>query len=507
MTDDRVERRLAAILSSDVVGYSRMMEADETGTLRRLEAHRRDLIDPTIAAHAGRIVKLMGDGALVEFASAVDAVRCAVEVQLATLTCNANVPTEQKLEFRIGINLGDIIVRGEDIYGDGVNVAARLEGLAEPGGICISRSVRDQVRDKLDCRFEDLGDVEIKNIARPVRVFRVLLRDNPALKAPAQSKSTVTAASEGPSIVVLPFNNISGDPEQEYFSDGISEDIITDLSKVPGLLVIARNSAFAFKGKAINVADVCKQFRVKYALEGSVRKAGQRVRITAQLIDGASGGHLWAERYDRLLTDIFDLQDELTREIVSALKLKLGKADPARLSNAGTRSVEAHDCYLRGRECFHATNYQREGANQAAIWFRRAIELDPGYVGGYGGLTQVYLLEHQNHWGADPKEALKSARRFADEALARDQNDAFIHYVGALVAMFEKDFERWQKETDAALALNPSFALALNSRGVFFFADGEPLKAVPFIEKAIRADPAFRQFYLHFLGMAYLLGG
>lgn len=304
---------------------------------------------------------------------------------------------------------------------------------------------------------------------------------------------------------MLPFNNMNGDPEQEYCADGISEDIIADLSKIPGLLVIGRNSSFALKCKAIDVANICKQFRVKCALEGSVRKAGQRVRITAQMIDGANVGHLWAERYDRQLTDIFDLQDEVTRQIVAALKINLGKADQAKLSGVVTRNVEAHDCFLRGREHFHATKMNKESVTQAAVWFRRAIELDPGYAGGYGGLALAYVFEHQNPWDIDSKEALRGARHFADEALARDQNDPFLHFVCALTALFEKDFERWRKETDAALALNPNFAEALNLRGTFHFGDGEPLKAIPFIEQAIRADPAFRHHYVHFLGMAYYL--
>ncbi|MEE9210059.1 MAG: adenylate/guanylate cyclase domain-containing protein, partial [Kiloniellales bacterium] len=342
-----MERRLAAILAADVVGYSRLMGEDEAGTLARLQAHREALIDPKIAEHHGRLVKLMGDGALVEFASVVDAVECAVEIQRAMAGRQEGVPQDKRIEFRIGINIGDVIVEGEDIYGDGVNVAARLEGLAEPGGICISRAARDQIRDKLDFELEDLGEHEVKNIARPIRVFRVrteadagaavgstrpsgrkfgrwpvaaalviaaaagaaLWQFQPRAPAPTPEAVRQQAAAvrvpDRPSIAVLPFTNMSGDPEQEYFSDGITEDIITDLSKVSGLFVVARHSSFTYKGKAVRVQDVGRDLGVRHVLEGSVRKAGGRVRITAQLIDAASGDHVWAERYDRDLTDVF----------------------------------------------------------------------------------------------------------------------------------------------------------------------------------------------------------
>jgi adenylate cyclase len=504
MAELRENRRLAAILAADIVGYSRLMAANEGGTLARLKALRRDFFDGTLTSFGGRIVKTTGDGFLVEFASVVDAVRCAIAVQQGMTEREGDRSDAERMQFRIGINLGDVIAEGDDIYGDGVNVAARLEALAQPGGICLSRAARDQVRDKFDHEVRDLGELEVKNIPRPVRVFEVVLDRASGSGAKGAAKD---AAAEGPSIVVLPFTNMSGDPEQEYFSDGISEDIITDLSKIPGLLVIARNSSFAFKGKAINVSEICKQFRVKYALEGSVRKADQRVRITAQLIEGASGGHLWAERYDRQLTDIFDVQDEVTQQIVGALKINLSKADEKKLAVTGTRNVEAHDCFLRGREVFNTTKMSKDGIIQASGWFRRAIEIDPGYAAGYGGLAQTYLLDHQNHWGGDPKEALKLGRHFADEALARDRNDPFLRCVGALTAMFEKDYERWRRETDAALVLNPNFPLALNLRGAIHFAAGEPLKAIPLIEQAIRLDPEFRQHYLHFLGMAYYLDG
>lgn len=476
MTGEPIERRLAAILSADVVGYSRLMAADETGTLTRLEALRRELIDPSIAGHRGRTVKLIGDGMLVEFPSAVEAVRCAIEIQRACSERHADSSSDTKLELRIGINLGDVIVRGDNLYGDGVNVAARLESVAEPGGICISRAVRDQVRDKLVVRLDDLGEIEVKNIARPVRVFRVRTGEQPAESRPSAIK---VPASEGPSIVVLPFANMSGDPEQEYFSDGITEDLITDLSKIPGLLVIARNSSFAFKGKAVDIVEICKQFRVRYALEGSVRKAGQRVRITAQLIDGATGGHLWAERYDRELTDIFAVQDEVTRQIVTALKINFDKARSAQATPAAPARIEAHDCFLRGRELMQTTNLSREGVRSAGEWFRRAVELDPTYPGGYGGLAQVYALQYQNQWGSNPADDLRQARRYVDEGLAQDPRDAYLHFQNALVSMFEKNYERWQSEVELALALNPNLALALNVRGTYTCTKASRSRACP----------------------------
>ena len=303
-----MERRLAAIMAADVVGYSRLIRADEEGTLAALNALRADLIDPKIADHHGRVFKLMGDGMLAEFASVVDAVRAAAEVHLAVAERNAVLPQDKRIEFRVGINLGDVVIDGDDIHGDGVNVAARLEGLAEPGGIYVSAAVYEQVRDRIDFPFEDLGEQEVKNIDRPVHVWR-WVRDAAASLPEAVGAKELRPLPDKPSIVVLPFDNMSGDPEQEYFSDGITEDIITDLSKVSGLFVIARNSAFVYKEKAFNVADVCREIGVKFAVEGSVRKAGNRVRITAQLIDGSSGGHLWAERYDEQPRNLAEIRD------------------------------------------------------------------------------------------------------------------------------------------------------------------------------------------------------
>ncbi len=501
-----MERRLAAIMIADVVGYSRLIRADEEGTLAALKALRAELIDPKIAEHHGRVIKLMGDGMLVEFASVVDAVRAAVATQRAVSERNADLPEDRRMEFRVGINLGDVVIDGDDIHGDGVNIAARLEGLAAPGGICISGSVHEQVRDRIDLSFEDLGEREVKNIDRPLRVWR-WVRDAAAPSPEAAGAKEPGPLPDRPSIVVLPFDNMSRDPEQEYFSDGISEDIITDLSKVSGLFVIARNSAFVYKGKAFNVPEVCRELGVRFALEGSVRKAGNRVRITAQLIDGSSGGHLWAERYDRDLTDIFEVQDDVTQQIVAALEVKLSAAEKSLIVGGGTKNVDAHDFFLKGRGLIFGSKKDREMFDRSTACFRRAIELDPNYAGPYAGLGMAYMLDHQNHWSDTPETSLDQAERFVGEAIARDDKDPFGHYVAALVAMFGKDHERWAREADRALSLNPNFALALNARGVVYVYTGEPAKAIPYIERAMRLDPAYQQQYLHFLGTAHFVAG
>ena len=333
MADQHTERKLAAILAVDVAGYSRLMSHDEEGTLRRLKAHLGDLVEPQIAAHRGRIVKRTGDGLLVDFASAVEAVRCAIAIQSGMVDRNRATPEDSRIEFRIGINLGDVIIEGEDLYGDGVNIAARLEGIAEPGAIFVSRAVRDSVRDKLEVALEDLGEQSLKNIARPVRVFRIGRTGAPPVASPSPTP-------DKPSLAVLPFANMSGDAEQEYFSDGMTEDLITDLSKVSALFVIARNSSFAYKGKAVKVQEIGRELGVRFVLEGSIRKVGNRVRVTAQLVDAGSGGHLWADRFDRDLTDIFATQDEVVQKIVSALAVKLTRGEERRLRRGGTRNVE-----------------------------------------------------------------------------------------------------------------------------------------------------------------------
>jgi TolB-like protein/class 3 adenylate cyclase len=383
MPEDQVDRRLAAIFAGDIAGYSRLMGANEEGTLRQLKAHRKELVDPKITEHRGRIVKTTGDGMLVEFVSVVDAVRCAVDIQRGMAERNAGVPSNERIEFRIGINVGDIIFDGDDIFGDGVNVAARLEALADPGGIMVSGVVHDQVRDKLSFGFEDLGEQAVKNIVCPVGVHRVHVAEQvaPGKSATVAGKMERTV-SDRPSLAVLPFANMSGDAEQEYFADGITEDIITALSKLRWFFVIARNSSFIYKGKAVDVKRVARELGVRYVLEGSVRKSGNRVRITAQLIDAATGNHIWAEHYDGELNDIFDLQDRVTTRVVGAIAPKLEQVEIERAKRKPTESLDAYDYYLRGMASLH--QWTKESSDEALRLFYRAFELDPGFASAYG---------------------------------------------------------------------------------------------------------------------------
>jgi adenylate cyclase len=503
LSGERVKRRLAAVLAADVAGYSRLMGANEEGTLARLKAARNDLVDPTIAAHHGRIVKTTGDGMLLEFASAVDAVRCAVEVQRGVAEQNDGVPQEDRLEFRVGIHVGDIIIDDNDIFGDGVNIAARLEGIAEPGGICMSDDAFRQVRGKVEIAFGDLGLQTLKNIAEPIRAWRVQLGGQNAAKAPALQ---APALPDKPSIAVLAFQNMSGDAEQEYFADGMVEDIITDLSKLSELHVIARNSSFTYKGKPVDVKLVGRDLSVRYVLEGSVRKVGNRVRVNGQLIDTLSGAHIWAERFDRELTDIFAVQDELTQEIIAALKIKLSPSEKARIAAGGTKNVDAHDFFLRGRELVAGNKRDREMFVEANACLRRAIELDPNYAGPYAALAWAYVMDYQNRWSDNPETSLDQAQRLVDEAIAKDDKDPFVHYVAALVGLWKKDYERWAHEADRALSLAPNYGHAHLARGLVYVYTGEPVKGIPYIERAIRLDPAQQQ-YRHFLGTAYLVAG
>src|SRR6516162_7099617 len=402
-------RRLAAILAADVAGYSRLMGEDEEGTLAALKAIRRELADPRIKEHRGRIVKTTGDGLLIEFASVVDAVRCAVEVQREMAERNADVPPHRRIEFRMGINLGDIIKDGRDIHGDGVNVAARLEGLAEPGGICVSRVVRDQVRDKLAFSFEDMGERQVKNIARPVRVHRILLGERSSLSEPAIGTSTKPplALPDKPSIAVLPFQNMSGDPEQEYFADGMVEEITTALSRIRWLFVIARNSSFTYKGQAIDVKQVGRELGVRYVLEGSVRRAGQRLRITAQLIDAVADAHLWADRFDGSLEDVFDLQDQVAISVAGVIEPTLQAAEIRRSSHRPTHDLTAYDLYLRALAL--TFSWEKDAIIPALDLLERAIERDPGYG---AALAQAARCHQDLHVSTGPT----TRRRAAAEA-------------------------------------------------------------------------------------------
>jgi adenylate cyclase len=442
-----MERRLSAILATDVVGYSRLMGANEVGTLTSLKTHRAELIDPTIAEHQGRIVKLTGDGMLIEFPSVVNAVECATEIQREMPVRNAGIADERRIEFRMGINLGDVIVDDDDIFGDGVNVAARLESVAKPGGIAVSQSVRDNVGNRLDLEFEDIGEQQLKNIEFPVRVYNVVIGEAPVRQS--RDGDAEVADADKPSIAVLPFNNMSGDPEQEYFSDGISEDIITDLSKVSGLFVIGRNTSFGYKGMSPQLQRVASDLGVKYLLEGSVRKAGQRVRVNAQLIDGANGGHLWADRYDRDLTDIFAIQDEITQSIVEQLKIRLLPKEKKAITQAPTVSVDAYNYYLKGRQLFHV--FTKSYLTLAKEMFAKAVEVDPNYARAYAGMASAMA----RLWG------MYNVPTDADELLA---------------------------VTDKALALDPNMPEAYAARGEGLANSGRRDEAVAAYERALELD-------------------
>ena len=416
-----VERRLAAILAADVAGYSRLMGADEEGTHERLRAHLAQLVDPKIREHRGRTVKNTGDGLLAEFPSVVDAVRCAAEIQRGMIDREPEVPEQWRIMFRIGINLGDVISEEHDIFGDGVNVAARLEALAEPGGICLSRVVRDQVRDKLDYTFEDLGEQQVKNIARPVRVYRV--RDTSAGKSPI-APAPALPLPEKPSIAVLPFANMSGDPEQDYFADGMVEEIITALSRIRWLFVIARNSTFTYKGQAVDVKQVGRELGVRYILEGSVRKGGNRVRITAQLIDATNGTHLWADRFDGSLEDVFELQDEVATNVAGVIEPALQAAETQRSANRPTNDLSAYDLYLRALAAFYQLTKER--IFEALSLLEQAIAIDPHYGPALSWAAICHVLLVRDGWAEAPETSRRKAGDLARQALQVGENDPGI---------------------------------------------------------------------------------
>jgi adenylate cyclase len=479
----RVERRLAAILAADVAGYSRLMGADEEGTHAALGELRRTITDPKIDEHHGRIVKTTGDGLLVEFASVVDAVRCAVEMQQAIADSNPAVPADRRIEFRIGINLGDIIIEEGDIFGDGVNVAARLEALAVPGAICVSRVVRDQVRDKLDFAFEDMGDQQVKNIARPVHAYRIRPAENPA--APAVTPPALPLPDK-PSIAVLPFTNMSSDPEQEFFADGISEDVITALSRYPSLFVIARNSSFTYKGRAVDVKQIGRELGVRYVLEGSLRKSGSRIRVTAQLVDTATGNHVWAERYDRDITDIFALQDEITEAVTIAIAPAIDDAEQQRAMRKLPESLDAWTAYQRG--LWHLS---RASANDNALaqkFFEQAINLDPSFSGGYGGLAvaQGRAADSQT---LGLTESLGSMEALARRAVALDGADAEARSLLSNALMRRGDYEGALAEAERALATTPNLAHAHHVLGAALIFSGRPKEGLTALERSIRLDP------------------
>ena len=486
LVKERMERRLAAILATDVAGYSRLTGVDEEGTLARLTAHRRELIDPRIADYRGRIVKTTGDGMLVEFASMVDALRCAAEIQRGMAERNADQPPDLRIELRMGIHLGDIIYQDGDIFGDGVNVAARLEALAEPGGICLSDDAQRQVRGKVDLAFEDLGEQSLKNIAHPVRVYRVGLSAVP--QAGTAAPKPALALPDQPSIAVLPFQNMSGDPEQEYFADGIVEEIITGLARIRWLFVIARNSSFTYKGRAVDVKQVGRELGVRYVLEGSVRKAGNKVRITGQLIDCANGAHLWADRFDGGLEDIFDLQDQVTSSVVGAIAPKLEQAEIERAKRKPTESLDAYDHFLRGMAGVH--QWTRQGNDEALIHFARAIEKDPAFASAYGMAARCYAQRKVNGWVTDRSHDIAQASRLARRAVDLGKDDAVaLCTAGFALADVVEAYEDGDALIDQALGLNPNLAWAWLFSGWVKIWLGDPETAVERVNRAIRLSP------------------
>ena len=493
---DKVIRKLRAILSADVKGYSLLMTDDEIHTIQTLKAYRQIMSD-LIMQHSGRVIDSPGDNLLAEFGSAVDALECAVYIQKRLKKENARFVDDKRLQFRIGVNIGDVIQDGDRIYGSGVNIAARIEGLADPGGICISRNTYDQVKDKLQIGYEYLGEHEVKNIKEPVRLYKVLLDSDP----PATLIDEPLELPDKPSIAVLPFVNMSGDPSQEYFSDGITEDLITDLSKVSELFVIARNSAFTFKNKTVKVQDVGKELRVRFILEGSIRKVGNRVRINAQLIDAISGGHLWAERYDRDLVDIFDLQDEVTQKIVAALTLNLTKSEEKQLAHRSTENLKAYDCVLRGMKEYW--KYTKEGNSQAQVLFQKAIELDPYYAEAYSWLGLSLLHSWTQAWNKEP-QILDRAYQIAKQALTLNDSLSEAHRILGDIYLFQKEHAKAVSEFKEAISLNPNYADALAGLADVFNWAGKPEDAISLIKKAMHLNPHHNAWYPFTLGVSYI---
>jgi adenylate cyclase len=497
VAETRVQRRLAAILAADVVGYSSLMERDESGTLAMLKARRKEVLGPLVARHQGRIFKIAGDGVLVEFGSAVNAVQCAVELQRGISAANGDLPEARRIVLRIGINLGDVIVEGSDLYGDGVNIAARLEGIAEPGGVWISGTAFDHVRNKLNISFADLGAHALRNIAEPVRVYRVA-DTMPVALAPA------TAATEKPSVAVLPLTNMSGDAEQEYFSDGITEDIITELSRFRNLFVVARNSSFVFKGRAVDLKEVGRKLAADYVVEGSIRKAGNRIRITAQLIDTELGNHLWSEHYDRELQDIFAIQDEVTAAIVGAIVGQVQAAGIDKVRRRRTGSLEAYDWFLRGLEHFNRSGSDDTGP--ARTMFERAIQADPNFARAYALLAETLVEIAIAFWTPDTQSeqvtAMHQALTAAQEAVSLDGNDARCHCSLAEVLLLQKSFELAAYHIDMARRLNPNDADVAAHQSVFEVFTGRPQQALQALTLARKLNPISPNWYCEPSGLA-----
>ncbi len=495
------KRRLTAIVSADVVGYSRLMGADEAGTHARLKARFSELVGPKIAEHDGRVVKLMGDGLLAEFLSVLEAVNWAVEVQTKVAEFDTDARDDQRIVYRVGVNLGDIIVDGDDIFGDGVNVAARLQEIAEPGGVCISEKVHTEVYGKLGVEFTDGGLQEVKNIARPVHVWR-WSNDQADTVPESETKGAPLPLPDKPSIAVLPFDNMSGDPEQEFFSDGMTEDIITALSRIRQLFVMARNTSFTFKGRSIDVQTVARDLGVRYVLEGSVRKAGNRVRITAQLINGATGNHLWAERYDRELDDIFAVQDEITQVVAGALEPEITKAEFERVRRTPPGNLDAWSRYQLGMHHFH--QHTAADLEMAKEHFRAAIALDPSFSAPHASLARSYTRGAMTVFSLDMEEQMELAVAAAKEAVSLDREDAYAH-ASLGFALHYLDANTAVRAFTQALSINPNLAVAHFGIAMAYISGGQPEPAQPHLETAMRLSPRDPQAYLFSgtMGIAY----
>ena len=496
------QRRLAAIVSADVAGYSRLMGRDESGTLAALKALRQEVVDPAIASHGGRIVKTTGDGLLLEFPSVVNAVRCAVEVQTAMADRTAGIAEDRRIAFRIGINIGDIIVEGDDIFGDGVNVAARLQEIAAPGGICISSRVHEDVRDRLDTAFDDGGTQTLKNIARPVQVWRW----QPGTAVPPKPALAPTALPlpDKPSIAVLPFQNMSGDPEQEYFVDGMAEDIITALSRFPTLLVIARNSSFTYKGKAVDIKQVGRELGVRYVLEGGVRKGGNRIRITAQLIDASTGNHVWADRYDRELTDVFAVQDEITATITARLGTSIERVEIDVSGRKSPSNLGAYDYYLRARAFRHNSSGREEGL-QARAFCEKAIEIDPQFAPPYAEASYSYSREVAERWDVSRRqEAITKGLAMATRAIALDPALSIAHMTMGMLLFRARDYKGAATSGLRAIELNPNDPESYVARGNMLYYTNNSREALALFQKAQLLNPFYPPIYDYFLGRCYL---